>query len=340
MALSFSYVGTLVGAGFASGREIFNFFINGYGTNGLKGVLIAGLLLIIGGVLFLRLSAYGLYDDFLYRILDRRGSVFIDMIFIFLLWGSVLVMGTGGASLFKEGLALPGWLGLLVTFVVIGFFACFGADGVRKFNLFFTPVLTVYLVIVAWGYKLNYPEIQIVNTTGSGWCFGALLFSTYNLLFAFPALLALGRDIKEKWILWGGGILGGLLLFSLLIHLSSALLAGYAQAGMYEIPILMMTGWLGRYGEIGFYLVLWIALLSTGIVNLYTLASRLKRTFSLSIFQVVLIILVACLPFSVFGFANLVQYLYSFYGYLAILVFIWLFSSWLIKRGFDSFQSK
>ncbi|MEC9489093.1 MAG: hypothetical protein UMV23_06415, partial [Halanaerobium sp.] len=301
LGLSFSYVGTLVGAGFASGREILNFFVLGYGSDGLKGALLAGLFLTIGGVIFLLISSRGLYDDILYSILGSRDGFLLDLIFMFMLWGSVLIMGAGGGSLFKEGLGLPAWIGLLITFMVMGFFACFGAIGVLRFNLFFTPFLVLFLLLLAGGFQASVTISGGVAAAGRGWARSSVLFSSYNLLFAFPALLALGKDIKDRKLLWGGGILGGALLTILLFYLARALLNGVDLTIGRDIPALILAGWLGRLGEAIFYITLWIALLSTGIVNLYTLISRLGKMSSYSNVQLVGLTLVICLPLSFLG---------------------------------------
>ncbi len=46
------YVGTVIGAGFASGREIIDFF-GVYGIKGIWGIVIAGLLFSLVGSLLL-----------------------------------------------------------------------------------------------------------------------------------------------------------------------------------------------------------------------------------------------------------------------------------------------
>ena len=42
LKLAFTYVGALVGAGFATGQELVRFFVN-FETDGLKGVVLAGI---------------------------------------------------------------------------------------------------------------------------------------------------------------------------------------------------------------------------------------------------------------------------------------------------------
>ncbi|NLY67966.1 MAG: hypothetical protein GX069_10455, partial [Tissierellia bacterium] len=46
------YIGTVIGAGFASGREILEFF-GVYGIKGIFGIIVSGLLFSILGSLFL-----------------------------------------------------------------------------------------------------------------------------------------------------------------------------------------------------------------------------------------------------------------------------------------------
>lgn len=62
MGISFAFVGLLVGAGFATGLEVVQYFIS-FGLTGLWGVLISGLVMTAAGAVFLQLGSYFMAEE-------------------------------------------------------------------------------------------------------------------------------------------------------------------------------------------------------------------------------------------------------------------------------------
>ena len=52
-----SFVGLLVGAGFATGQEVVQYF-TAFGTWGIPGIIIAALVMTLAGTVFLQLGSY------------------------------------------------------------------------------------------------------------------------------------------------------------------------------------------------------------------------------------------------------------------------------------------
>ena len=60
--IALSFVGILVGAGFATGREVIQYFIS-FGWHGLWGAVIAGVIMTVTGAVIIQLGSYFLADD-------------------------------------------------------------------------------------------------------------------------------------------------------------------------------------------------------------------------------------------------------------------------------------
>lgn len=91
------YVGTVVGAGFATGREIVEFFTR-FGFIGLIGILFSGYIFISQGSKLMRISAKigaTSYQEFNIFLFGRVFGSIINVIMLFMLLGVCAVMLSG-----------------------------------------------------------------------------------------------------------------------------------------------------------------------------------------------------------------------------------------------------
>ena len=130
LKVSFVIIGTIIGAGFASGQEIYTFF-NVYGLKGLLGIFISCML--IGIVIYktLKISMQlkqEEYEDFLKSIIpeklrDNKRLIFTinNIINIFLLI-SFFIMVSGFASYFFQEFQASKIYGGIIIAVIYHFF--------------------------------------------------------------------------------------------------------------------------------------------------------------------------------------------------------------------------
>lgn len=60
--IALSFVGLLVGAGFATGQEVIQYFIS-FGAWGIAGAVLAGIVMAAAGAVILQLGSYFLADE-------------------------------------------------------------------------------------------------------------------------------------------------------------------------------------------------------------------------------------------------------------------------------------
>lgn len=60
--ISMAFLGLLVGAGFATGLEVIQYFVS-FGFYGLWGVLLSGVVMAVAGAVILHLGSYFLADE-------------------------------------------------------------------------------------------------------------------------------------------------------------------------------------------------------------------------------------------------------------------------------------
>src|SRR5690625_6287832 len=115
--LAATYIGTIVGAGFATGKEIIVFF-SVYGNYGTIGIAICGFLFIIAGtkmmIISSRIQAYSYKELNNYLFGHRIGQVV--NLFVFIVSISITsVILSGAGALFHEQLGFSYHFGIIVS---------------------------------------------------------------------------------------------------------------------------------------------------------------------------------------------------------------------------------
>ena len=125
------YVGTVVGAGFATGKEIVEFFTQ-YGFYGFFGILIAGYLFIFTGTKLMlvaaRINATS-YEEFNEYLFGKKAAFIINLFFLLMLLGVSAVMISGAGAVFEEQLGCQNDLGVWLTVVLATIVLVFGTRG-------------------------------------------------------------------------------------------------------------------------------------------------------------------------------------------------------------------
>jgi len=119
--VAFAFVGVVVGAGFATGQEIFQFFTSN-GIYSIAGIIITGLIVTLGGIFVLntgfRLKSQNHSESINFYLHPLIAKVF-DIILTIFLFSLAIIMTAGGASTINESFGIPFWLSSLILVVLI-----------------------------------------------------------------------------------------------------------------------------------------------------------------------------------------------------------------------------
>lgn len=188
------YVGTIVGAGFASGREIWQFF-GVFGSKGLVGVCIVGLLFIVLGIMTSLIASILRTGDMGRVIVPGNNSKITDMVGYFMalfLFTAIVNMSAAGGALLNQQFGFHPAIGgfivvLLVILTVIG-----GFDRMSKIFAGLMPVLLVAVIsiaaiVIAKDLPQGDATADIVpSPLASHWGFAPILYMSYNMLAIVP----------------------------------------------------------------------------------------------------------------------------------------------------------
>ncbi len=326
------FVGTIIGAGFASGQEIYQFFGRFQG-NGLLGLAVAGLLFM---VLTYKIMSLGYrlkivsYSDIIKSMEFVPGIKLLDGIIAFFLFGTFVVMLSGTGALLSEQWNLPFLYGNIIMALLTTLTILRGLDGIVKANAVIVPFLMVGIFVLC---IISGLDAQILHEGNGlkriipklldlGWLLSSIIYVAYNILLATPILLVLGEKASSDKTLRKASFFGGLLIILIASGIYGVILLhgdAIAERGI-EVPMAYIASRIGFGFKIMYVILLLLGIYTTAVSSFYGFAQQFGLMDGVLNSKSILLIMggVAIL-FSMIGFSNLIKYLYTLEGYVGIL---------------------
>ncbi|MBO8159666.1 MAG: hypothetical protein H0Z36_08930 [Thermosyntropha sp.] len=322
------YLGAIIGAGFASGQEIVQFFVV-YGNYGLKGAVLSGAFFAIFGMMLFyiaHLKGISNYQAMLAYILGSKLGMIADfMLAIFLFLGTSTMLAASGA-VFYEHLYLSKNLGIFLACFLVIFFLIMGRKGLFMSYNILVPVKILLLLAIS-GYAAFGIEARPVEAYTAFmfpqnmkfWFLSSLLYVAYNFALALVVLTEYQTVTSFHTGILGAG-LGGIVLGVLIIFTYDALGRFLPSVMFYEVPMLYVSGNISRTVKYVYTAVLWVGILTTAIANVYGFAQRFAHFSGIS-YQICLVLCIAlALPLSLQSFSSLVGVVYPLFGLLGMVI--------------------
>ncbi|GAA0352823.1 hypothetical protein [Bacillus horti] len=335
LQIAATYIGTVVGAGFATGQEIVQFFTRHYHW-GVLGIIGSMFLFIWLGKKMMLLShhigAYSYQELNQYLFGKGLGAVANGFVF-FILFGVTSVMLSGTGAIFEEQLGLPFQVGILVTLALSFLVILKGMKGLFIVNSLVVPMMLTFTIIIAFKVGMTAPNgIGSVFNLGSwsgnwqgwSWVSSALTYVAFNLAMAQAVLVPLGKEVTSVRALHLGGLLGGLGLGFMLLTSHFALVTLMPEALHFDIPIAFVIKEFGWLVLLLFLLVIYGEVFTTLIGNVFGLNRQIISLVKLPEKWVIAMILLTSFVISQIGFSSLVSYLYPIFGYMGLALLLML----------------
>ncbi len=330
LVIAATYIGTVVGAGFASGQEVLQFF--GYfGRAGLAGLAVTAVLLAVFGYMILELGRRLKAESHLPIIRYAGGrwiGTFIDWVITLFLFGAVITMGAGAGAIFTEQFNLPFLWGSFLMIAASLLTVLLGISGVvRSISLVVPLLLVAVFGVAAYTIATDMPALMASLRGYSEpalapvpyWPLTAVLYTSYNLVLAVAILAPLGA-LSGPNRLKTGAILGGLGLGIGATLINLAILTHIGRASTYEIPMILVAGTVSPLVRIAYTIVLLAEVYTTAVGSLYGFVARLSKQGSARYRYLTIGAGALALGLSQFGFSNLVSILFPAVGFAGLLL--------------------
>ncbi len=330
----FVIIGTIIGAGFASGQEIWIFF-NSYGHLGAFGIILAcsiSGLLIYKIFKIMQKENLTTYAELLEKIsnkkiLNQAISIIISLFLII----SFYIMIAGMSAYFNQEFGVQNWICSIIMSLLCYFTLKRNMKGIVIVNSILIPCLILfilYLGIKNFNYGINNLYINQPNLPWS-WIFSSIIYASYNSIVLIPMLVELKEYINTSNKAKVVAILSTLILSIVGICLIYILFRN-PNAYKLELPMVEVVK---EFGKIYSYLyggVVVTAIFTSAISAGYGFLTNQveKKEFTKGdvekrknkYYQRLLLIICLIAPIIAnFGFSNLVSKLYPMFGILGLI---------------------
>lgn len=316
----FLIIGTTIGAGYASGREIWQFF----GHESGLAILLFSIFFTVSCMAIMRIS-YRLkstdYLPVLQELMGQRAAKVYDVLMFIYLYSMTVVMIAGSGAT-GHAFNLSSWWGIIFIVLALVFLFIGGINGMISMNQYIIPILIVGLLYVLIVFTLDEELNFFTYWKGQNNWLAAFPFTALNILPLVAVLGAIGNRVKTKHEIWlaclGSGIILGILsyVYNLsLMHIENDLL-------IFEIPLFAILQNYPNRMIIIMSILLWFAIFTTAAGGILGIVTRLKGVFDKPLWLLAILTLTTMIPITTFGFSTLVRYIYPIYGVLNLYVLV------------------
>ena len=342
----------VIGGGYATGRELAEFFLSKGPWGGLYAILFATLLFsIFCSLTFVAARHFQTFDyrSFFKQLLGPAWPLFELAYLLFV----VLILAVYGAAAGAIGNAVfgaPLWVGTALLAVCIAAIVAFGNKAVerlfRDVSYLLYGVYALFIVLALWKFGALVPGGFEAYPQTSGWAIAGITYFGYNIVGAIVILPVLRHLTSDRDAVIAGTIAGPLTMVPALLFFIP-MVAFYPQVQSATLPSDFM---LQRIGILAFHLLfqlmIFSALLESGTSSVHAINERIDHAWkartgkSLTHRQrltIALVVIVLCMFLaSRFGLVALIATGYRALSYVLLATFILPLITvgvWKLSRG-------
>lgn len=328
LKIASAFIGIIVGAGFASGQEVLQYFTS-FGHWGTAAAVVATALFAYLGMMLTMLGSQTQtmsHKKVIYQISGRWVGIIVDYVIIFTLFGVGVVMIAGAGSLLNQQFDLPPYAGSIVLTVLIGLTAMLNVDRVVAVIGSITPLLIVALVVIC-GYSIMTmdksfdtlaPIAESVESTLPHWFISAVNYVSFNLAVGAAMALVMGGAETNPRVAKLGGLLGGAGVGVLIVLSHLALFSKIEVVANYPMPLLKIIDMISPALSTFMTFILFGMIFNTAVSMFYAFAARFVPMKSAKANKFIFATLAVGFVASFAGFTQLVAVFYPLIGYLGL----------------------
>lgn len=317
-------IGTIIGAGFISGQEIYSFF-NKYGEYGQIGILVATLIITI--VIFktcklIKEKNIKNHEELLkYTIRNKIIIYTIKNIINIFLAISFFIMCSAFSTYCLENYNIPKIIGGVIISILSYTILKKDVKIIIKLNAILIPLLIIFIIIIGiiamqWETNNLTKSENILIPIEKG-----ILYANYNCIVLIPMILTLKKEITNKKQIKIISIISFIIILMLLeiIYISQ----GKIELDKSEMPMLEISKNISKNCIIIYGIMTGIAIFTSAIAAGHSLINNIKVK-SIAKRRILLLISLIAIPISQLSFSTLVNQIYPIFGILGAIQIIFI----------------
>lgn len=327
------YIGTIIGAGYASGQEILQFF-TGYGWWGILGTVVTMVLYPVLGyylvVLGRRVKAWS-HKSVIYHICGKYLGAVVDILLAFFLFGVGVIMVAGAGSLVHQQFGIEPIIGYALMTLLVILALLLSLRRVLDVISLLAPFAFVLIIVLAAyaavtadtsGVDLEAVAATQEQLASPHWLLSAFLHVSFNVAITVSILAIIGATERNYKAAKRGVILGGVLLGFIALVINLAIYLNIDSLVGTDMPMLIIATDLHPGVGVAMSVVLLAMIFNTAVPTLYTFTARFFTVETRSFRIAAVVVGLAAFGFGFIGFTELVGTVYPLLGYVGFVIFV------------------
>lgn len=323
LQIASTYMGTIVGAGFATGQEILQFFTR-FGYWGTFTIALSTVLFIWLGTKMMLIASEiraKSYEDLNKSLFGDKYGRLISHFMLVVLLGVTAVMLAGAGTIFYEHWNISYQSGLLITIAACYFLLRKGLNAILTVNAIVVPIMLLFtaLIMIDTFHTPGADKFYKLSSDYSIWAAWAspFLYTAFNLSMSQAVLVPLGAEIRDRKLIIAGSWVGGIGIGFMLLAGHIALSVHMPGIQQFAIPMGGIARQLGPGVQFIYIFIIFAEIFTTLIADIYGLTLQLHERLKWARSLIVLLILAICYVASQIGFGTLLSTLYPLFGLIS-----------------------
>ena len=328
----------VIGGGYATGRELAEFFLSRGPWGGLYAILFATLLFSIfcslTFVLARRFQTFD-YKSFFKRLLGPAWHLF-ELAYVLFVVLILAVYGAAAGAIGNAVFGAPVWVGTVALGGGIAGVVAFGNKAVerlfRDVSYYLYAIYALFIVLALWKFGERVPGGFAAHPQTSDWALSGITYFGYNIIGAVVILPVLRHLTRDRDAVISGAISGPLTMLPALLFFIP-MVAFYPEVQSATLPSDYL---LQRIGIPAFHLLfqamIFSALLESGTSSVHAINERIDHAWQVrrghplthrARLAIAVVLLVGCMYLaSRFGLVALIANGYRVLSYILLATFI------------------
>jgi len=281
----FVFQAAVIAGGYATGRELVEFFLPAGPWGGLLGMAVSMLVWSVVLMLSFELARLAQAYDYrsFFKVLLGRGWFLFEIGYFALMIIILAVMGAAAGEIAHSLFGLPKLAGSLGMIAATGLMLVYSSAAIEKFLTVSVGYLyLVYLVFLVWcvfsfGGRIesNFAAVPLTE----GWFKAGVTYAGYNVA-TIPAVLFCIRHLSSRREAFAAGALAGPLGMLPGVVFYIAMMGYYHEIGAEALPSAFLLAKLhAPWFEWAFQIAVLLTLVDTGVALLHAINERVAKSF-------------------------------------------------------------
>jgi len=281
----FLFIGVLIGGGYATGRELVEFFLTAGPVGGLLGMLLATLMFSAIAALTFELArvtnSYS-YRSFFHHLLGRWWFLF-ELAYFTLGLLVLAVIGAAAGEMVAEHLGLSSALGTVGLMVLIGVLVFFGTALVERvlagWSLVLYGTYGIFVVYYLSQFSGDFSANLTQENLGTQWLVGGIKYVGYSIA-VIPIILFCVKHMESRRDALLAGALAGPIAMLPAVLFFLTMIATYPEVLEASVPAdYMMTRLDQPLIKVIFYIAVFGTFVQTGTGFVHAVNERIAEVY-------------------------------------------------------------